>query len=270
MQAGRFHRSALIGCGILREGEFSVTLTQDWLAAIDGTNALAGTIEFSRHGFLQHADPVNAARVLFEDADPVREFPSWPGKRNFEGKLWMASTAQHVPFESFWERSFLTSLDRAGDVVGVASQPMWIRWRSPKRSHAPDYFVRRSDGSALLVDVKPVELIKPEDSIKFELTRQLAAALGWSYLVFDQLPGATQANLRFLLRYRDPAWLEGVDIAALGITGRMSLGSLAAALGGVARSGVGAAYALVWSGVAVADLRRPLSMMTVVDLGAAA
>jgi hypothetical protein len=127
---------------------------------------------------------------------------------------------------------------------------MWIRWRSPKRSHAPDYFVRRSDGSALLVDVKPVELIKPEDSIKFELTRRLAAALGWSYLVFDQLPGATQANLRFLLRYRDPAWLEGVDIAELRLTGRMSLGSLAAALGGVARSGVGAAYALVWSGVA--------------------
>lgn len=108
-----------------------MTLTQDWLAAIDGTNALAATIEFSRHGLLQHADPVDVARVMFEDADPVREFPSWPGKRNFEGKLWMASTAQHVPFESFWERSFLTSLDRPGDVVGVASQPMWIRWRSP-------------------------------------------------------------------------------------------------------------------------------------------
>lgn len=30
-------------------------------------------------------------------------------------------------------------------------------------------------------------------------------------------------------------------------------------LGGTARSGVGAAYALVWSGVAVADLHRPLS-----------
>lgn len=109
-----------------------MTLTQDWLAAIDGTNALAATIEFSRHGLLQHADPVDVARVMFEDADPVREFPSWPGKRNFEGKLWMASTAQHVPFESFWERSFLTSLDRPGDVVGVASQPMWIRWRSPR------------------------------------------------------------------------------------------------------------------------------------------
>ena len=70
-----------------------MTLTQDWLAAIDGTNALAGTIEFSRHGLLQHADPADAARVMFEDADPVREFPSWPGKRNFEGKLWMLRRA---------------------------------------------------------------------------------------------------------------------------------------------------------------------------------
>jgi len=251
----------------LREGEFSVTLTADWLAAIDGTNALAATIEFARHGLVQHVDPADAERVTFEDADPVREFPSWPGKRNFEGKLWMASTGQHVPFESFWERAFLTSADRTGDVVGVSSQPMWIHWRSPKRSHAPDYFVRRADGTSLLVDVKPAELIKPEDSTKFELTRRLAAALGWSYLVFDQLPGATQENLRFLLRYRDPAWLEGVDLLALGLTGRMSLGSLAAILDRVVRSGVGAAYALVWNGVANADLQRPLSMATVVDLG---
>lgn len=244
-----------------------MTLTEDWLAAIDGTNALAAAIEFSRHGLVQHLDPVDAGRVLFEDADRVREFPSWPGKRSFEGKLWLASTGQHVPFESFWERAFLTSLDRTGDAVAVASQPMWIRWRSPKRSHAPDYFVRGSDGGGLLVDVRPADLIKPEDSVKFELTRRLAMALGWSYLVFDKLPGATQANLRFLLRYRDPAWLEGIDVAALGLTGQMSLGSLASILGRVAPSGIGAAYALVWNGVANADLERPLSMTTMVDLG---
>lgn len=76
-----------------------MTLTESWLAAIDGTNALASTVEFSRHGLIQHLDPVDAARVVFEDADPVREFPSWPGKRNFEGKLWMASTGRHVPFD---------------------------------------------------------------------------------------------------------------------------------------------------------------------------
>jgi hypothetical protein len=38
----------------------------------------------------------------------------------------------------------------------------------------------------------------------------MAAALGWDSLVFDDLPGATQQNLKFLLRYRDPQWLEGV------------------------------------------------------------
>lgn len=59
-----------------------MTLAQGWLTAIDGTNALAATIELPRHGLLQHVD---AARVIFECADPVREFPSWPGERNFEG-----------------------------------------------------------------------------------------------------------------------------------------------------------------------------------------
>lgn len=244
-----------------------MSLTAEWLDAIDGTNALAATIEFSRHGHVQHVDPLDAARVAFEKADPVRSFSSWPGKRNFEGKLWMVSTGEHVPFESFWERAFLAALDRTGDAVAVSSQPMWVHWRSPKRSHAPDYFVRRADGSGLLVDVRPRELIKPEDQAKFELTRRLAAALGCSYLVFDELPGATQANLRFLLRYRDPAWLDGVDLASLNLAGSMTLGMLVAILRSVARSGHGAAYALIWAGVAKANLERPLSMSTVVDLG---
>ena len=247
-----------------------MSLTASWLDAMDGTNALAATIEFSRHGYRQQADPLDVVRVPFEEADPVRAFVSYPGKRNFEGKFWLASTRSHVPFESFWERAFLAMLDRTGDVAGVSSQPMWIRWRSPKRSHAPDYFVRRADGSGLLVDVRPKELIKAEDEVKFELTRRLAAALGWSYLVFDDLPGATEANLRFLLRYRDPAWLEGVDVAALGLSGSMTLGSLVAALSPVARSGHAAAYALVWNGVASARLERPLSMSTIVTFGGGA
>lgn len=241
--------------------------TAEWLDAIDETNALAATIEFSRHGLVQQADPLDAAGVAFEDADPVRGFVSWPGKRNFEGRLWLSSTGQHVPFESFWERTFLIALDRTGEATGVSSQPMWLRWRSPKRSHAPDYFVRRADGSGLLVDVRPKELIAPDDEAKFELTRRLAAALGWSYLVFDELPGATQANLRFLMRYRDPAWLDGVDITSLNLAGRMTLAALAQHLNTVARSGHGAAYGLVWSGVAKADLRNPLSMRTIVHLG---
>lgn len=61
--------------------------TAEWLDAIDETNALAATIEFSRHGLVQQADPLDAAGVAFEDADPVRGFVSWPGKRNFNVKI---------------------------------------------------------------------------------------------------------------------------------------------------------------------------------------
>lgn len=251
-----------------------MNLTSAWLEAIDGTNALHATIEFSRFGDRRTVDVADARRIAFEDADPMRRFVSWPGKKNFEGKLWMSTIRQHVTFESFWERSFLMMLDRTGETVGVASQPMRIRWRVPKTEnrrdyleHFPDYFARRRDGSALLVDVRPQELVKPDDQVKFDLTRRMASALGWSYLVFDDLPGATQENLRFLLRYRDPAWLEGLQMSAIPKGRSMPLAALANFLDVQARSGWGAAYALVWSGVAHVDLSRPLSPMTPVSIG---
>lgn len=120
------------------------------------------------------------------------------------------------------------SLDRTRSAEAVSSQPMRIHRRNPKRRHAPDYFVRRKDGGALLVDVRERADIEPEDAAKFELTRRTAAALGWDYLVFDDLPGATQQNLRFLI------WS---DVARL------------------------------WSNVARCDLSRPLSMSATVRSG---
>lgn len=241
-----------------------MSLTASWLDVTDRTSALTATIEFSKHGLRRQAAPLDVIREPFEDTDPVRSFASYRQKRNFEGKLWLASTGRHVPFESFWERAFLAMVDRAGDVTGVGSQPMLIRWRSPKESHVPDYFVRHHDGTGLLVDVRPEHLIEPVDAAKFERTRRLAAALGWSYLVFKDLPGAMEFNLRFLMRYRDPAWLEGVDPESLRFTGAMTLDVLRRRLSGMARSELGAAYALIWRGIAEADLGRPLSSSTIV------
>lgn len=179
-----------------------MNLTNGWLDAVDGENALAATVEFRDHGGRREVDAADLSRVAFENADPVRRFPSWPGKRHYEGKFWMSSTGQHVPFESFWERGFLASLDRTSVAVAVASQPMWIRWRQPKASHAPDFFVRRNDGSAALVDVRPREVIKAHDAEIFARTGRLAAAYGWEYEVFSELSAALDQNLRFLLRYR--------------------------------------------------------------------
>lgn len=247
-----------------------MTVTAGWLDALGGTNALAATIEYSLYRTVREVAPGDIADVPFEDVSPVRTFVSWPGKRNFEGRLWMASTGEHVPFESFWERAFLTNLDRTGTARSVSSQPMWIHWREPERSHAPDYFVRRTDGTGVLVDVHPAELTDDEDAAKFALTRRLAAALGWGYVLVDDLPGALQNNLRFLLRYRDPAWLDGVDEESLPAAGVVSLGDLARLLSGTARSGIGAVYALIWWQRVSVDLTRPLSMATAVQLGGAA
>ncbi|SJN10396.1 hypothetical protein FM113_09025 [Leucobacter sp. 7(1)] len=244
-----------------------MTLTTDWLAALDGTNALDGAIKYSLHGFEHEVDSSDAAGISFEDADQVRAFVSYPQKRNFEGRFWLSSTEEHVPFESFWERAFLATLDRTGTARSVTAQPMWIDWRNPRRSHAPDYFVRRDDGSALLVDVREQSRIKPPDAAKFELTRRLAAALGWDYLVFDSLPGATQDNLRFLLRYRDPIWMDGIDLTTLPSSGSMSLAALVRTLGDATHSARGAAYALIWLNRARADLSRPLSMVSTVHFG---
>lgn len=248
-------------------GVSAVTLTTARLEALDGINALAATISYSLHGHVIETDPVDAAQVRFEDADPVRQFISYPHKRYFEGKFWLASTDEHVPFESFWERSFLASLDRTGRARSVTSQPMWIHWREPKRSHAPDYFVRQSDGTALLVDVRERSNIEPPDAAKFELTRRMALALGWQYLVFDDLPGATQANLRFLTRYRDPRWLEGIDLTALPSQGSMTLATLVGLLHDAVHSPQGAAYALIWLDHVRMNLERPLSMASTVRFG---
>lgn len=245
-----------------------MTLTTAWLEALDDTNALAATISYSLYGRTLEVDPVDAAQVAFEEADPVREFPSYPHKRYFEGRFWVASTGEHVPFESFWERSFLASLDRTGRARSVSSQPMWIHWREPKRSHAPDYFVRQADGGGLLVDVREKANIEPDDAAVFELTRRLAVALGWQYLVFDDLPGATQENLRFLTRYRDPRWLEGIELSSLPAQGSMKLADFVGLLHGAAHSSQGAAYALIWRDHVRVNLDRPLSMTTVVRFGA--
>jgi hypothetical protein len=69
-------------------------------------------------------------------------------------------------------------------------------------SHAPDYFARRADGSAVVIDCRPAERRRPRDIEKFEATARACALAGWEY----RLAGATglvvTANLRWLSGYR--------------------------------------------------------------------
>jgi hypothetical protein len=91
----------------------------------------------------------------FEHVSPVRSFGSFQGQRSFQGSWWFATTGEHVGFESWVERDAVMLLDFDPDVVAVSSQPFCLTWagRLGARRHVPDFFARRADGSAVVIDV---------------------------------------------------------------------------------------------------------------------
>jgi hypothetical protein len=48
-------------------------------------------------------------------------------------------------------------------------------------SHAPDYFARRRDGSALVVDVRDGDRISSDDQQKFDRSAAVCESVGWNY-----------------------------------------------------------------------------------------
>ena len=113
----------------------------------------------------------------FENSPLIRRVAACKGQRNFAGLWWCASTREHVGFESWLERDHLIRLDLDIDVVGIASQPFKIKLSEllPQTWHVPDYFVRRVDGTGVVIDVRPDANVKFEDQIIFDATAELCA-----------------------------------------------------------------------------------------------
>jgi hypothetical protein len=98
-------------------------------------------------------------------------------------------------------------LDVDPAVVGIASQPFWLFWNADegrRRSHAPDFFARRADGSAVVMDCRPVERIKPRDAAAFEATRRACELAGWDYQLVGAPDAVLMGNVRWLAGYRHP------------------------------------------------------------------
>lgn len=147
--------------------------------------------------------------VPLERALPVRRFGARKGQRHLSGLWWSATTGGHVGFESWLERDHLVALDFDRSVAGIASQPFWLYWTDPegKRvSHAPDYFARRADGSAVVLDCRPVDRRKPADVAKFDATAAACVSLGWEYRLAGAADPIRTANLRWLAGYRHPRY----------------------------------------------------------------
>lgn len=174
----------------------------------------------------------DSARVRFEACAPVRGFPSRKGQRHLSGRWWSATTGGHVGYESWLERDHLMLLDFDCDVVGIASQPFWLYWPGAQekgRAHAPDYFARRADGSALVVDCRPPERIRPRDAEAFAATEAVCTALGWDYRVVGAPESALTRNLRWLAGYRHERHHQTAVAAALRQVCETPAGLMAAA-----------------------------------------
>ncbi|MEU8549060.1 TnsA-like heteromeric transposase endonuclease subunit [Streptomyces roseoverticillatus] len=146
----------------------------------------------------------------FENFAPVRPFRWSRGERHFPGWYWSATSGRHVGFESWLERDQLLLMDFDPNVVGIASQPFWLHWHDGERErrHAPDYFVRRKDGSVVVIDVRADERIEPKDAETFEVTHLACAQAGWGFQRVGTPEPVLLANVRWLSRYRHPRCLH--------------------------------------------------------------
>lgn len=109
-------------------------------------------------------------------------------------------------------------MDADPDVTGLASQPMWLHWTAesglPVR-HAPDFFARLADGTAVLVDVRADDRIPPADAVVFAATARACARVGWTYRRVGELGAVLATNLRWLAGYRHPRCWHPARAAAL-------------------------------------------------------
>jgi hypothetical protein len=76
-------------------------------------------------------------------AEPVRRFTWRADQRHRPGLQFLVSTGRHHGFESLAEQQLLLSLDFAGEVVDVLSQPFRLRFAVADgwREHIPDFLV---------------------------------------------------------------------------------------------------------------------------------
>ncbi|WP_274914090.1 TnsA-like heteromeric transposase endonuclease subunit [Streptomyces sp. WZ-12] len=157
----------------------------------------------SAAGFRERGSLGRLWPVPFESVRPERRFPTFRGQTNRCGWYWSATCGGRVGHESWLERDHLMLLDFDPLVTGMASQPFRLSWTGTEGKrirHTPDFFVRRADGTALVVDVRPDERIKPPDAVKFAVTAAACSLVGWDFTRV----GAPDAVLMGLAGYRHP------------------------------------------------------------------
>jgi hypothetical protein len=201
-------------------------------------------------------------------AGPWRTVRSHRGQKHLPGMYWSATTGGHVVYESRLELARLLLADFDSEVVGIAAQPLLVR--DANRRHVPDFLLRRADGSVLIVNVKPPDRMEDErvaDALGW--AGSVFAERGWGHEVWGGADAQLLANVRFLAGYRRAALLGlGAGVEAISRAGTVvTIAGAEAALSG---AGVvdprPVVLGLVWSGRLRADLQRPLTGETELEV----
>ena len=208
--------------------------------------------------------------VPFERTTPSRSFPSFKGQRDYPELWWLATTGEHVGYESWVERDVAMLLDFDPEIVAFAAQPFWLLWpgESGERRHAPDFFARRADGTGVVIDVRPDGLVDEAAAAVFEVTASACRQAGWEFRRTGGPSAVLAANVRWLSGYRHPrchrseiagALLERFAEPMPLLAGAATVGDRLAVLPVL--------YHLLWRGVLAVDLAAaPLSPSTVARL----
>ncbi len=207
--------------------------------------------------------------TLVLSAVPWREIRSHRGQEHLSGLYWSSTTGAHVVYESRLELARLLLADFDREVVGIAAQPFLVRELGCR--HVPDFMLGRVDGSVLIVNVKPANRLgSPRVADALAWAGRVFAERGWEHEVWSGADAQRLANVRFLAGYRREALLvelTGVE-AILRSDAVLTIAGAEAALkgAGVAEPRT-VVLGLLWAGRLRADLDRPLSADTGLEVG---
>lgn len=230
------------------------------------TELAAVTVEVKYGGRVCDIGSDQVSELELSRIDPIRITKGYPGRESYSGVYWSATTGRHHWFESLYEKTALSILDRDPDVADIATQPFKLRWCSLGMAHFPDFLVRRSDGSRLIVDVRPRRRIKPRDAELFAITAAWAASLEMDYRLFADLTKVEDWNLRLLSGYRHSRWVcpePVVEMLAACRGEARTLRDWSSYFDGTGIPARGLLLAAIWHGVLEVDLGRRLEFESV-------
>ncbi|MBS9532542.1 TnsA-like heteromeric transposase endonuclease subunit [Mycobacterium sp. M1] len=202
---------------------------------------------------------------------PVRPIRSFAGQRHYPGLFWSMTTKSHLGYESLLERDRLLLADFDSDVVGIAAQPLWLvgEDNGAARRHVPDLLLARRDGSFVVVDVKPADMLThPKVSAVFAWTSRVCASQQWRYEVWTGADPIVLANVRQMAAGRRGEFVDGASVAAVrsAIRPGLTFGQLESAARRPRWAVRRAMLWLLWRHELRTDLTRPLSPDSIVEI----